>query len=121
MPSITLHVLPPSHPCMTVEAALKRKGLEYEKVALQMPHTEEMERIYGPGNSTVPGMLVDGEPVHHSVAILERLAARGRAGAPLGGYPRAARADRARPFALPRADRRSRARGRALGRHGAAG
>jgi glutathione S-transferase len=58
---------------MTVEAALKRKGLEYEKVALQMPHTEEMERIYGPGNSTVPGMLVDGEPVHHSVAILERL------------------------------------------------
>src|SRR3954467_4412805 len=73
MPSITLHVLPPSHPCMTAEAARKRKGLEYEKVALQMPHTEEMERIYGPGNSTVPGMLVDGEPVHHSVAILERL------------------------------------------------
>jgi glutathione S-transferase len=58
---------------MTVEAALKSKGLEYEKVALPMPHTEEMERIYGPGNGTVPGMLVDGEPVHRSIAILERL------------------------------------------------
>jgi glutathione S-transferase len=58
---------------MTVEAALERKGLEYEKVALPMPHTEEMERIYGPGNSTVPGMLLDGEPVHRSIAILERL------------------------------------------------
>jgi glutathione S-transferase len=58
---------------MTVEAALKRKGLEYEKVTLPMPHTEEMERIYGAGNSTVPGMLIDGEPVHRSIPILERL------------------------------------------------
>jgi glutathione S-transferase len=73
MASITLHVLPPSHPCMTVEAALRRKGLEYEKVALPMPHTEEMERIYGAGNGTVPGMLIDGEPVHGSIPILERL------------------------------------------------
>jgi glutathione S-transferase len=73
MPSITLHVLPPSHPCMTVEAALRRKGLDFEKVALPMPHTEEMERIYGAGNTTVPGMLIDGEPVHRSIPILERL------------------------------------------------
>src|SRR4051794_15891931 len=58
---------------MTVEAALRRKGLEYEKVALPMPHTEEMERIYGPGNGTVPGMLIDGQPVHGSIPILERL------------------------------------------------
>ena len=58
---------------MTVEAALRYKGLEYEKVALQMPHTEEMERIYGAGNTTVPGLLVDDEPVHGSVPILERL------------------------------------------------
>src|SRR5436305_13612309 len=72
-PSITLHVLSPSHPCMTVEAALKSKGLAYEKVKLPMPHTEEMERIYGPGNGTVPGMILDGEPVHGSVAIVERL------------------------------------------------
>jgi glutathione S-transferase len=72
-PAITLHALPPSHPCMTVEAALKRKGLAYEKVTLPMPHTEEMERIYGKGNGTVPGVLIDGEPVHRSIPILERL------------------------------------------------
>ncbi|MEA2469658.1 MAG: hypothetical protein QOE38_657, partial [Thermoleophilaceae bacterium] len=73
MLAITLHALAPSHPCMTVEAALERKGLEYEKVALPRPHTDEMERIYGEGNGTVPGMLLDGEPVHGSIAILERL------------------------------------------------
>jgi glutathione S-transferase len=72
-PSLTLHVLPPSHPCMTVEAALRRKGLDYERVSLRTPHTEEMEGIYGAGNGTVPGLLIDGEPVHGSVAILERL------------------------------------------------
>jgi len=76
MASLTLHVLPPSHPCMTVEAALARKGLEYEKVALTPgPHAEEMERIYGQGRRTVPGLLVDGEPVHGSRPILERLEA----------------------------------------------
>jgi glutathione S-transferase len=73
-PTLTLHVLPPSHPCMTAEAALRRKGLEYERVALTPgPHTAEMERLYGDGRTTVPGLLVDDEPVHGSVAILERL------------------------------------------------
>ena len=32
-----------------------------------------MQAIYGEGNHTVPGMLVDGEPVHGSRAILARL------------------------------------------------
>ena len=74
MPALTLHVLPPSHPCRTVEAALRVKGLDFERVALTPgTHNEEMERIYGEGNRTVPGMLVDGEPVHGSRAILERL------------------------------------------------
>src|SRR3954451_4588929 len=73
-PTLTLHILPPSHPCMTAAAALELKGLEYEKVALPMPHTDEMERLYGPGNTTVPGLTIDGEDrVHGSVAILERL------------------------------------------------
>ena len=75
-PELTLHVLPPSHPCRTVEAALQRKGLEFERVTLTPgPHTEEMERVYGEGRTTVPGLLVDGEPVHGSTAILERLEA----------------------------------------------
>jgi glutathione S-transferase len=73
-PTLTLHVLPPSHPCRTAEAALRHKGLEYEVVTLTPgPHNEEMERIYGEGSKTVPGMLVDGEPVHGSRPILERL------------------------------------------------
>ena len=72
--TITLHVLPPSHPCHTVEAALRLKGLDAEIVTLTPgEHNAVMEELYGEGNRTVPGMLVDGEPVHGSVAILERL------------------------------------------------
>src|SRR3954465_2474855 len=97
MPSITLHVLPPSHPCMTVEAALRLKGLEYEKATLAMPHTEEMERIYGSGNTTVPGMLIDGEPVHRSIPILERLE-QVEADPPLYPEPTAAPAPEARAW-----------------------
>jgi glutathione S-transferase len=73
-PSLTLHVLPPSHPCKTAEAAIGLKGLEYERVELAPgAHNEEMQSIYGEGRKTVPGMLVDGEPVHGSRAILARL------------------------------------------------
>jgi glutathione S-transferase len=52
------------------------KGPEFERVDL-MPgtHNEEMERIYGAGRRTVPGLLVDDEPVHGSRAILARLEA----------------------------------------------
>jgi glutathione S-transferase len=59
---------------MTAAAALELKGLEFEKVALPMPHNDEMERLYGQGKTTVPGLTIDGdERVHGSVAILERL------------------------------------------------
>jgi glutathione S-transferase len=75
MPALTLHVLPPSHPCLTAEAALRLKGLEYEKVTLDMSagHGPQVEAVYGEGRTTVPGLLVDGEPVHGSVPILRRL------------------------------------------------
>jgi glutathione S-transferase len=73
-PELVLHALAPSHPCMTVAAALRHKGLAYERVDLTPgSHVEEMQRIYGPGRSTVPGLLIDGEPVHGSRAILARL------------------------------------------------
>jgi glutathione S-transferase len=74
-PELVLHALPPSHPCMTVEAAIRLKGLSYERVDLPMSgeHPERMQQIYGEGNTTVPGMLIDGEPVHGSRAILARL------------------------------------------------
>lgn len=73
-PELVLHVLPPSHPCMTATAALHLKGLEYERVEFAPgPHVEQMRAIYGEERHTVPGMLVDGEPVHGSRAILARL------------------------------------------------
>jgi glutathione S-transferase len=74
-PRLVFHVLPPSHPCAAVEAALELKGLEYEKVELQPgpDHPEQMEAIYGAGNRTVPGLLIGDEPVHGSNAILEAL------------------------------------------------
>jgi glutathione S-transferase len=59
---------------MTATAALRLKGLEYERVEfVPGPHVEQMQAIYGEGHHTVPGMLVDGEPVHGSRAILDRL------------------------------------------------
>lgn len=74
MPEIVLHALAPSHPCMTVDTALRLKGLEFERIDLTPgPHVEEMQAIYGEGNHTVPGITVDGDPVHGSRAILERL------------------------------------------------
>jgi len=73
-PDLVLHVLPPSHPCMTATAALQLKGLRHERVEL-LPgeHVEKMQAIYGEGNHTVPGLLVDGVPVHGSRAILAAL------------------------------------------------
>src|SRR3954447_14207065 len=73
-PTLTLHALPPSHPCMTVDAALRLKGLEFERIDLAPgTHNEEMEKLYGEGQRTVPGLLVDDEPVHGSREILARL------------------------------------------------
>src|SRR5688500_2175050 len=73
-PQPTLHVLTMSHPCMTAEAALRFKGLEYERVDLNPgPHLETMAAIYGEGSTTVPGLRVGAEPVHGSTAILPRL------------------------------------------------
>ena len=73
MPTLTLHALPPSHPSAAAEAAIRLKGLDYERVDLQIPHSEEMAGLYGEGRTTVPGMLVGDEPVHGTRAIFERL------------------------------------------------
>ena len=76
MPELVLHALPPSHPCMTAEAALRLKGLAYERIDFTPgEHTAKMAELYGEGNTTVPGLTIDGEPVHGSRTILERLEA----------------------------------------------
>ena len=73
-PTLTMHGLAPSHPCLTVETAMRFKDLEFERIDFTPgEHVEKMQEIYGEGNSTVPGLLIDGEPVHGSVAILARL------------------------------------------------
>ncbi|HEX2161388.1 MAG TPA: glutathione S-transferase N-terminal domain-containing protein [Thermoleophilaceae bacterium] len=73
-PKVVLHAVPFSHPCLAVQAVLDRHGLEYEKVDLVSgPHADEIERIYGEGKRTVPGLLVDDEPVHGTTAIFEKL------------------------------------------------
>lgn len=73
-PKITLHAIPFSHPCLAVSTALDRYGLEYERVELVSGQQgDEIERIYGPGRRTVPGLVIDGEPVHGTRAIFSRL------------------------------------------------
>lgn len=75
MSEITLHVLPPSHPCAAVDAALALKGLDYERVELPMDgsHIATMEAIYGEGNNRAPGAIVDGEPLIGSNPIMEAI------------------------------------------------
>jgi glutathione S-transferase len=73
-PKLVLHVVPFSHPCLAVTAVLDRHGLEYETVEMMSgTHGDTIESIYGEGNRTVPGLLVDDEPVHGTTAIFEKL------------------------------------------------
>lgn len=71
---VTLHALPPSHPCKAVAAALDYKGITYEWVDLDFgKHNEQIEEIYGEGNRTVPGLTIDDEKIHGSTGIFQRL------------------------------------------------
>lgn len=67
-----LYVLPGSHPCAAVEAALALKSIAFDRVDL-LPSTE---RLIGPlryGGTTVPGMRLDGERLLGSRQIMRRL------------------------------------------------
>lgn len=89
-PRLVLHVVPFSHPCLAVSAALDHLGYQYETVELPTGrHQEEIERVYGEGRRTVPGLLVDDEPVHGTAAIFARL---DRLRPEAGLYPAAGRA-----------------------------
>ncbi len=71
---VTLHALPPSHPCLAAAAALRHKGIEFEWVNLEMGrHAEQVAELYGEGLSTVPGLTIGEERIHGSTAIMERL------------------------------------------------
>jgi glutathione S-transferase len=67
-----LYVLPGSHPCAAVEAALALKAIAFKRVDL-LPMTQ---LVAGPllwGGATVPGMRLRGERIVGSRAIMRRL------------------------------------------------
>lgn len=70
--SVTLTVVHGSHPCVTVELALQRKGIPYKTVELPPPLHAAVQRVRT-GTRTVPSMVLDGEKVSGSRAILRRL------------------------------------------------
>jgi glutathione S-transferase len=70
--SIKLYVLPASHPCAAVEAAMKLKGLRFERVDL-VPMTQMLIGPLRYGGMTVPGMRIDGERIVGSRTIMRRL------------------------------------------------
>jgi glutathione S-transferase len=70
---LTLYRVPGSHPSDAVEAALKLKGLEYKRVdLLPVIHKAVMRgaRFHG---ATVPGLVIDGQRMLGSRAIMRRL------------------------------------------------
>jgi glutathione S-transferase len=67
-----LYVLPGSHPCAAVEAAMKLKGIDFDRVDL-LPSTELLIGPLRYGGTTVPGMRLAGERLVGSRSIMRRL------------------------------------------------
>lgn len=67
-----LYVLPGSHPCAAVEAAMNLKGIEFDRVDL-LPMTQMLIGPLRYGGPTVPGMRMDGEKLVGSRTIMRRL------------------------------------------------
>ena len=67
-----LYALPASHPCAAVEAALKLKSIDYERVDL-LPMSQLLIGPLRYGGNRVPGMRIDGERLAGSRAIMRRL------------------------------------------------
>ncbi len=68
----TLYVLPGSHPCVAVEAALALKRIDYKRTVL-LPLVPVAVGPLRWGGTTVPGMRVDGERLVGSRTIMRRL------------------------------------------------
>src|SRR3954468_17117590 len=69
---LKLYVIPGSHPCAAVEAALDLKGLHYERVDL-LPGMSAGLQLARFGRPTVPGLVVDGYKVSGSRLIMRTL------------------------------------------------
>ncbi len=67
-----LYVLPGSHPCAAVEAALALKGIDFRRVDL-LPIVPVLAGPLLYGGTTVPGMRIDSERLVGSRPIMRRL------------------------------------------------
>jgi glutathione S-transferase len=67
-----LYVLPGSHPCAAVEAALRLKSIDYDRRDL-LPMTQMLIGPLRYGGATVPGLRLNGERLVGSRAIMRRL------------------------------------------------
>ena len=67
-----LYVLPGSHPCAAVEAALELKSIDYDRVVL-LPIVPVIVGTLRYGGTTVPGMRLGAERIVGSRAIMRRL------------------------------------------------
>jgi glutathione S-transferase len=67
-----LYVLPGSHPCAAVEAALRAKAIAFDRVDL-LPMTQLLIGPLRYGGATVPGMRIGRERLVGSRAIMRRL------------------------------------------------
>jgi glutathione S-transferase len=68
-----LFIIHGSHPCVTVELALRRKGIHHRTVELPPPFHAPVTRVLF-GQRTVPAITLDGrEKISGSRAILRRL------------------------------------------------
>jgi glutathione S-transferase len=67
-----LYVLPGSHPCAAVDAALALKSIDYKRVDL-IPIVPVAVGPLRWGGTTVPGMRIDGERLVGSRPIMRRL------------------------------------------------
>jgi glutathione S-transferase len=72
MGEIKLYVLPGSHPCAAVEAALELKAIPYGRVVL-LPMAQMLIGPLRYGGTTVPGVRIDGERLVGSRTIMRRL------------------------------------------------
>ncbi len=70
--NVKLYVLPGSHPCAAVEAAMRLKGIEFDRVDL-LPMTQMLIGPLRYGGMTVPGLRIDGEKLVGSRTIMRRL------------------------------------------------
>jgi glutathione S-transferase len=71
----TLYAVPASHPCACVQRALQLKAIEYRRVDLPpVIHKPVQNALFGGG--TVPGLILDGERILGSRAIIRALEAR---------------------------------------------